>query len=456
MPASSRIHEDIRTRIRRDIRPFADPGSEVLGESDEIYWEKDGEAHTATLKEAPGDYLPSITMNGVDMTYRHFLASPHMADLHRLAEFMPKSLDHPEDYVDTRASLSDGKCSENADLLVTRLSTEELPYGSTRIILVRGEAGAGKTMAMRKMTIDRATEYRDGKCPSLFFYIDVQGRSLSRLDDAMARDLQDLRSRFSYSAVPPLVRAGLLVPVIDGFDELLGSGGYDEAFSSLAAFIAQLDGRGAVVASARSAFFDYNSFRLNAHRFSHDGLLGYQVDEVTIQPWDDEDADEFMACKAADHVVTTRFRGLRDQMPEGERHLLRKPFYVAQIASFSWRARVSRRTRRSSAPWWTGSFDANTANSATRTARRCSAWRGTGSFWSDCPRRCGGWRPGISTSTRSERGPNSFLRIWLSPRTMPNRSRRGWPHTGSSQPAIPRQARCASSTKCSTASFWRG
>ena len=56
----------------------------------------------------------------------------------------------------------------------------------------------------------------------------------------MARDLQDLRSRFSYNAVPPLVRNGLVVPVIDGFDELLGSGGYDEAFSSLAAFIAPI------------------------------------------------------------------------------------------------------------------------------------------------------------------------------------------------------------------------
>ena len=36
----------------------------------------------------------------------------------------------------------------------------------------------------------------------------------------MARDLQDLRSRFYYNAVPSLVRNGLLVPVIDGFDEL--------------------------------------------------------------------------------------------------------------------------------------------------------------------------------------------------------------------------------------------
>ena len=333
MPTPSKIHQDIRAQIRRDIRPFADPGSEVIDESDELYWEKDGDAHTARLKEAPGEYLPLITINGVDMAYRDFLASTYMADLPHLAEFIPKSLDRAHDYVNTRASHSDGDSFDNADLLVARLSTEQLPYGSTRIVLVQGDAGAGKTMALKKMTIDRATAYRDGRVPSLFFYIDVQGRSLSRLDDAMARDLQDLRSRFSYNAVPPLVRNGLIVPVIDGFDELLGSGGYDEAFSSLAALIAQLDGRGSVVASARSAFFDYNSFRLNAQRFAHDGQLSYEVDEVTLQPWNEEDANRFVARYANnDPDVVTRFQNLRDRMPERELYLLRKPFYVAQVA----------------------------------------------------------------------------------------------------------------------------
>ncbi|MXW18662.1 MAG: NACHT domain-containing protein [Gemmatimonadetes bacterium] len=332
MPTPYRIHQDIRARIRRDIRPFADPGSEVLSDSDQLYWEKDGEEHFARLNEAPGDLFPRVTINGVDMAYRDFLASAYMADLQRLAEFIPKSLDHPDDYVDTRASLSGDQPGDNADLLVARLSTEELPYGSTRIVLVRGDAGAGKTMALRKMTIDRAADYRNASSSRLFFYVDVQGRSLSRLDDAMARDLQDLRSRFSYSAVPPLVRNGLLVPVIDGFDELLGSGGYDEAFSSLAAFIAQLDGRGSVVASARSAFFDYNSFRSNAQRFAHDGQLNYEIDEVTLQPWNDEDADRFIAKATDDPTVVTRFNSLRDGMPEAELHLLRKPFYVAQVA----------------------------------------------------------------------------------------------------------------------------
>ena len=153
------------------------------------------------------------------------------------------------------------------------------------------------------------------KAPSpLFFYIDVQGRALSRLDDAMARDLQDLRSRFYYNAVPTLVRNGLLIPVIDGFDELLGTGGYVDAFSSLAALIAQLNGCGALVASARSAFFDYNGFRQNAERYSGDGMLSYDIEAVKIEPWTDRDAEALVQKRASDGVVLARFQQLRSGM----------------------------------------------------------------------------------------------------------------------------------------------
>src|SRR5204862_5336653 len=97
-----------------------------------------------------------------------------------------------------------------------------------------------------------------------------------------------LRSRFSYAAVAPLTRHGLIVPIIDGFDELLGAGGYDEAFSSLAAFLSTLDGQGSAVASARSAFFDYRNFYENARKFSGDGRLNYTVETIDILPWNDD------------------------------------------------------------------------------------------------------------------------------------------------------------------------
>lgn len=324
---------DILTDIKRDISAFADRLSPVELDPSFVYWEMEGREYTAELIQAPGRAMPDVKIDGVSMSYDAFLAGPHMANLHRFAQFISKTMPPPRYYVATRASAGDEVDSGAADQLVAQLATESLPFGSTRIALVQGEAGSGKTMALRHMTLVRAQQYLTSQTSPLFFYIDVQGRALSRLDDAMARDLQDLRSRFSYSAVPPLVRRGLLVPVIDGFDELLGSGGYDEAFSSLAALIAQLDGCGSVVASARSAFFDYQNFRENAERFSQDGKLSYEVASVRIDPWTDTEAEELVTKKTRDPVVLRKFRNMREQMAVENKKLLRKPFYVSQITN---------------------------------------------------------------------------------------------------------------------------
>ena len=326
---------DLSGEIKRDIIPFTDPGSDVVLEDGWLLWRKDGVDQQAELKQAAA--LPTVSFNaGPPIPYEAFLASHHLADLRGLAEFILKTIPS-EPYVETRArptasdpSLSLSPTGESADGLITRLAGDGT-YGSTRVILVQGPAGSGKTMALKHMTLARARAYCDGAAGSLFFYIDAQGRALSRLDDAMARDLQDLRSRFSYDAVPTLVRRGLLVPVIDGFDELLGSGGYDEAFSSLAAFISRLEGSGAVVASARSTFFDYKAFRENAARFASDGKLDYEIESVEIEPWDDVDANELVSKTAPQ--CTTEFRTLRNELSESERTLLQKPFYVSQVAS---------------------------------------------------------------------------------------------------------------------------
>lgn len=326
--------------IKRDVRAFADPGSEVLAESTNLSWEKEGEMYVVGLRQSAGGPLPDIRLNnGAWIDYKSFLASSDVADLYQFAQFIVKTTVDEPGYVDTLAvgNEDDEERPEpvGAVGLIELRSTENLPFQATRILLVGGEAGSGKTMTLRRMTRQRARKYMDGEVKSLFFYIDVQGRSLSRLDDAMARQLDDLRAKFPYSAVEPLVRRGLLIPVIDGFDELLGAGGYDEAFSSLAAFVARLEGSGVVVASARSSFFDYNNFREYASRFGYDGRLGYGVDTVEIEPWGDDQAESFVSARTRDQEspngeqVLADFRKLRRELDEPE--LLSKPFYVSKI-----------------------------------------------------------------------------------------------------------------------------
>jgi len=334
------------TEIKKDIRRFADPGSDVLTDGSTLIWERDGRTREATLRQSDDGSLPDVCVGDAWMKYRDFLAGPEMADLYRLAQFVVKTAHDRPEYVRTLARAGDtddqAENQEHGDAdaveVVESRSTRNLPYLATRVVLVQGEAGSGKTMVLRHMTLQRAKQFMDGSVKSLFFYVDVQGRSLSRLDDAMARELQDLRARFTYSAVTPLVRSGLLVPVIDGFDELLGSGGYDEAFSSLAAFVATLEQRGAVVASARSSFFDYNNFREYATRFGWDGRLGYRVDPVRVQPWRDTQADEYVETVAAEvgtqkcKTVLSEFQRLRRSLDDSNRRVLSKPFYVSRVA----------------------------------------------------------------------------------------------------------------------------
>lgn len=327
--------------IEKDLRAFADPWSDIAIDKGSAVWERDGETISVEFAApAGGGSYPDIIHNGTRSTYKQFLAGPAMASLASLADSIVKMHAPKHQYVDTWASLADDGLPDRerhpAVELIRTQSTENLPYMSTRVVLVRGEAGSGKTVSLREATARQASLFRLGKATSLFFLVDAQGRALSRLEDAMAKDLQDVRARFSYAAVAPLTRHNLLIPIIDGFDELLGSGGYDEAFSSLAAFLATLGGEGSVVASARSAFFDYRNFYDNATRFSAEGNLNYEVETLQVIPWDAEQVRRYFDAYVSEKNNAPEIRDtlveLLDSLTPTNEGLLSKPFYAARVA----------------------------------------------------------------------------------------------------------------------------
>lgn len=328
--------------IEKDLRAFADPGSEVAVDQGSAIFERNGREIVLKFSAPPSGHLPDVIVGQSRMSYKQFLASDLMADLKTFADFIVKTSKKSYDYLETSARLSDdaetGTKVVAAAEAVTNRATKDLPYLSTLVTLVRGEAGSGKTVTLREVTTRRAIAYREGKVDSLFFFIDAQGRALSRLEDAMAKDLQDLRSRFSYAAMGPLTRHGLIVPIIDGFDELLGSGGYDEAFSSLAAFLATLDGQGSVIASARSAFFDYKNFYENAKRYAGEGSLNYVVETVNILSWSDDQVREYFRRFAGTRglesaELLSKLESMRSAMTPANKELLSKPFYASLVAS---------------------------------------------------------------------------------------------------------------------------
>ena len=326
--------------IEKDLHAFADPGSSVLVDQSGAQWFQDGEEMNIRFFSRPGSDLPGVEFRGERWPYLAFLASPWMADLQRLATFTARLYSWSGHYIETDAQLGtetpDEASPVTATELLLRRSSEDLPFMSTRVLFVKGEAGAGKTVALRRLTSLQAESFKLEDLRPIFFYVNAQGRALSRLEDAMAKELDDLRARFSYRAISPLTRRGLIIPIIDGFDELLGSGGYDDAFSSLAAFLETLDGRGVLIASARSAFFDYRDFYENAKRFAG-GSLKYSAETLDILPWNIEQVEEYVelygrSTPLGGNNLLSKFRQFYDNLDERNRRLLEKPFYVAKVS----------------------------------------------------------------------------------------------------------------------------
>lgn len=330
----SKNEQPILAEIYSDLSAFSDPNTTPIVHEDGAVWEQNRETREIQFNLDPNQSLPRVTFRGKETSYREFLASDYMAGLHGLAEFMLRVIPENRPYIETHAFLVEDDGREQAlkpavDLLTRRTLSEELPLLSTKVAFVRGEAGAGKTALLRELARTQAIAYADGKAQTLFFYVDAQGRALSRLEEAISKELDDLRARFTYRELGPLVRHRLIVPIIDGFDELLGAGGYEDAFSSLAAFLSVLEGRGSLIASARSSFVDFQGIRRNAARFTSGGL-NYELEIVGVKPWSDTQVDSYFEARLGPHSPLKVLEEIRQDSRNAD--LLRRPFYASRIA----------------------------------------------------------------------------------------------------------------------------
>ena len=197
-----------------------------------------------------------------------------------------------------------------------------------RSFSLKGDPGAGKTTLLRETTALQANRYLAGDSSFLLFFVSAQGRELSNLRDAFSGELDDLRAAFTRDAVAALVRAGLLVPVVDGFDELLGTAGYSGAFSSLQSLLVELRGFGAVVVSARSAFYDVEFLGRST---SPANQADISITTVGLEPWTDEQLEEYLSGNNDQPKLAT---DSLERLKPADRQLLNRPFFASHFPRF--------------------------------------------------------------------------------------------------------------------------
>ena len=289
--------EEWKNRIEFDLASFVDPGTtlDVTIESARSFraaWTMRGKGRDAVFSISPSRGI-SVNSGGRNQGYRQFIAGPDMANLRDIATMIFRA-STPGLFVATRARCEEGDDTlpgSAVDLLTTLLDCDA--EDATRVLMVTGDAGAGKTRVLRELVQRQAEGYLHGQTAKLLLYVNAQGRALARLNEALATELQDLRVGLTYHSVAVLARLGVLVPVIDGFDELLGVSGYDDAFSSLAGFLEQLDGEGHLLVSARSVYYE-SEFLARSGNVSNVGGLNCVYSAVRVLDWSDGDRAEYL------------------------------------------------------------------------------------------------------------------------------------------------------------------
>jgi hypothetical protein len=324
--------------FRADIAAFADDENDVLVErGGQVLFRRNGNDIAARLcEDVSGSF--TVDIDGVIFPYRRFIAD-YLAGMPMFAERLFNRRTGVDAFVDGPAKLEsvyNGTKQATALTLLDEECRTQSPFAS-RLIFVTADAGFGKTALLREYQMNCALKYLDQQSSFLFWHVDLQGRQLLRLSEALLGDLGDLRISGIYmSGIVRLLRHRLLVIGIDGFDELAAEQGSTDALGALALIVKQMKDQGTLVASSRRTFFDTEDYLKRTKLLKRTVESECEFDQIHLQPWKKGEAVTFL------HKYRLEGKGFAD--PEvtykqiecalgGEEHpMIGRPFLLSYIA----------------------------------------------------------------------------------------------------------------------------
>ena len=327
--------------VRRDIGAFADDEADVVVEATtgELLFRRLGKLYECSLmQDQSGGYV--VKYEGESVPYRRFL-SREVARLDVLAERMlarrPSTTGH-----------SDASVFINGPGLLDKASSDEQGTGSalellhglcsapafasTRVVFVTADAGYGKTALLREYQRRQAKAFIENSSDYLFWHVDLQGRQLVRLSEALMGDLGELRVVGIYMAsIVALIRHGLLVLAIDGFDELAAEQGSTEALGALAHLLEQLSSGGTVVAASRRTFFNADDYLQGARLLGSRVSPNCEFDNLRLLGWSSSEAVALLRETGVASPEET-LEKLRTALGPSAEPVLSTPFLLAETA----------------------------------------------------------------------------------------------------------------------------
>ncbi|WP_223642600.1 hypothetical protein [Corallococcus sp. EGB] len=222
-----------------------------------------------------------------------------------------------------RAPEQNPQSIDNA-LDVTTEVLSERPAGMCSILYLTSDAGEGKTTLISQLARKQAHAFKTKTADWLLIPVSLGGRSFLRLDDVIVASLVN-RLRFPglfFEGFVELVKMGVLVPALDGFEEMFVESASGEAVSALGNLLQTFSGSGSVLVAARKAYFEYRSFETQGRLFDALGKTQVSFARLDLIRWDkqkfliyaqernipnaDRLYDDVSVALGADHPLLTR------------------------------------------------------------------------------------------------------------------------------------------------------
>ena len=328
-------HSEI-TVIRSEIATFADDVDDIVYEGDgTIIFERMGKIYKIQLIQK-GDGL-AIKYNGEEYSYKEFLAK-ELAHLEFFAKKIQQKDDELEElsYVDPDAVLVKVSGTQKGKALdVLRNECDQPAWLGARIVFVTADAGHGKSFLLKQFQRKQVKKYLENKSDYIFWHIDLHGRELVRLNEAIMYELGDLRiTGIYYNSIITLIKNGLIILAIDGFDELAAEKGGDVALGSLTNLVTELGGDGILVAASRRSFFNTQDYIQRAGLMNQKVSADCEFDEIRLQNWQEKQCVDYLNIYY--HDGQKEFDSLKNLFRSSASHpLLERPFLFTKIVSFA-------------------------------------------------------------------------------------------------------------------------
>lgn len=260
-------------------------------------------------------------------SFKALLASDRYGNLRDWAfkqrAYLDQELNATGEGIDVKGLLNGGMTLLDIAAVDDVLASKQEP-DSTRVLLIDGPAGIGKTQFIMALAAERVRHYSVTRRPPIL-HVQSRGRTLSYLYDLVAFSLQRFRLETTYDQVPILAKHGLITLAIDGFDELADPDGYNLAWSQVSDLAALLRGNGSLILAGRETFIGRERIvsEISSVREGTD-----EVSVLTLQPPSKGVALAWLAA----HGWTDDQRNAIEEYLEPTSLALR-PFFLAALVS---------------------------------------------------------------------------------------------------------------------------